>query len=229
MLALRDAEEFFAKAATDPALMKALKARAAVSEPPPPPKTEDGQLYLALNSECTYRWAKLSPAYLRSQHLESEPGPDSPWKSLFDGLARARNEGRVFLMHSQIYWSQHRPPSSTRGEGIDYFVLIRVGPTEEAILAEEITITLERPSNDYPNSALSGRLDDSGTAKLATLTQRNRPSETIKRGLAIIVRGEIITSPVLKEAITTGHFVIDMGPDSSPQDAEEIFAALHGN
>ena len=230
-LAIQDAEEYSRNASTDPTLQKLLKSRAASGEPPPPPKVGDGGHYTVLESECTYRWTRLSPLFLRSEQID--PGPDSLGKSLFERLKRARADGELCVHEmplergrlSRVFWSQERPAKDDILAGVDYFLLIRQEPPEHAIRAEEMTITLEY--NSPEERVLVGRLDDSGTEKFAALTQRNRPSAETSRSLAMVVRGEVVSAAMLKESITQGRFVLEMGSNAS-NDAEQLFAALQG-
>lgn len=230
-LAIQDAEEYFRNARTDPAMKKLLQGRAAIGEPPPPPKVGDGSPHIVLEIKCTYRWAKLSTAFLRSEQID--PGEESLGKLLFNRLKQARLDQEICVDEnrldsgraSRVYWSQERPAKDDVLAGVDYFLLLRQEPAEHAVLAEEMSITLEFNANGQ--RVLAGRLDDSGTVKFAALTQRNRPTPETTRSLAMVVRGEVASAAILKDSISQGRFVLDFGTNPA-NDAERLFADLQG-
>jgi preprotein translocase subunit SecD len=69
-------------------------------------------------------------------------------------------------------------------------------------------------------------LDDSGADRFEALTQRQ-----LKRRIAIVVDGSVVSAPVVREPIRGGSISISMGAgtvEGQRQEAEELAAALRG-
>jgi hypothetical protein len=218
--AIQQATEFFAAARTDPKLAATLRQRNEANEPPPPPMTGDGPEFVVFNEVYTYRWAPVSSTILQNQALEPAPAPGSLGARLYDELKEARAQGRPHHAErltdagrvTEIWWSREQPPRNGWPGGIDYFLLVREEPKDQAIQADEIHMTWNPADAVEGFQIVAGTLNSSGTQKLASLTTRNRPTEirpgiSMLRSLAILIHGKVVTDPTINEPITTGRFV----------------------
>jgi len=239
--AIEQATELFAAARSDPKLAARLRERAEANEPPPPPTTNDGPEFVVGNDVYTYRWAPVSDGQLRSYLLEPVPDAGLPGASLYNRLKAAREEGRLYVEErqwdgqrsAQLWWSRERLPRNGWPAGVEYFLLVREEPRDQAIQAEEVRHMYWDPSEAADGfRLLYGELDETGTEKFAALTTRNRPTKTrpeisTVRMLAILIRGKVVAAPTVSEPITTGRFVIR--GRYTDQEAADLLGSLRGD
>jgi len=238
--AIEQATEFFAAARSDPKLAARLRERAEANEPPPPPTTSDGPEFVVFNEVYTYRWAPVSDGLLRSYSLEPIPAPGLLGASLYSGLKEAREQGRLYREDrqwdsgkcSQIWWSRERPPRNGWPGGVEYFLLVREEPRDQAIRAEEVRYIHWDPHDAVDGfHYFYGSLDETGTEKFAALTTRNHPTEIqpgipTVRSLAILIHGKVVAAPTVNEPITTGRFVIK--GKYTDQEVADLLGSLRG-
>lgn len=78
------------------------------------------------------------------------------------------------------------------------------------------SVTLAKlPNSGRP--ALYVTLDEEGARRLEASTKKN-----IGAPLAIVIDGEVRSAPIVREAITGGQIMIDLGPDATPDEVLEL-------
>jgi hypothetical protein len=233
------AKEWFEAAQNNGDRSLDLRRRAERGEPPPAPMAPQGTSFEALGLACTYRWAPISKLHLKPLGLDPRPkSADDFGVKRYIEIGKARNAGLPYVEEwyggeeqgSRMFWSRVRPGPSNAPVETDYFLLVRVEPDIDRVRGEEMTIKWDPDQKNNGYFFLHGELDDAGREKFTRLTTRNRPGQSGKAGfhreLAIVIRGEIVMAPVIREPITKGE--VQIGPVQRDE-ADELIKALAGN
>ena len=238
--AIEAARRYFAGLADDPKERAELDRLAKEGKPPPPPRPDKGEVFVAVGLDASYRWAEIGPHELRTLGLDDE-GEDTPFgKELRSAVATARDRGELYVLRNPgvgrmgcALWSREcqnesLPEAERRKKGFDYFMLLRDPEPGKAITAHHVEyVGATRGDSGAP--AVAGRLNPEGAARMRELTTLNRPDnvggERLVRQLAILVNGKVVTAPSVETPIgdafeITGAFTAG--------EAQDLVRAIRG-
>jgi SecD/SecF fusion protein len=220
--AITAAKEYF-KTPQVKAELQRLEVRA---EPPPPPRREGNVLTfpvkLADEPQHTYSWVEVGKSQLWTLHLNS----DSLKRHNMRAVDAAGNEnaniqaaldsGQPFEMRSgsgdsNLYfvrritdWSRRASQIKDRemGKTLEFFVLVR-DPLKGQEITGDYLVNVAPGMSSRGERAIHFRFNAEGGNLFYDLTTRNKPSGGIRRHLAIIFDGQVVSAPSLNEPIRT--------------------------
>jgi SecD/SecF fusion protein len=227
--AFRKAEEDFAK--FDPEFLRA----GAIGGDPPPPPIAEGEPFVLQNLDARegdektivrYGWVELhrnerSELGLLNKN-ENLPAKDQSelWKQLAEArkthsVVRHNGHGGNFLIYSRESLNANLPEKLRGEKKYEYFILTRISDKDRLeVDGSRVTITAT-PGTDGRSlrPAVNFTLNTYGGQQFGKITSRNKPDqdERMKRQLAIILNGELISFPTLQSVISdhgqiTGDF-----------------------
>lgn len=215
---IRDAEARLAALSAEEALTLAK----AGSEPPAP----SGAYRVKVNDidvdDVRYEWKELGREERQSLGLNKPESVGDP-RSLFSQLAATR--GRTFR-HSSTYpdegktkslsmlffsreFKSENPRKDEEGKKIEYYVLTRVSPLDQVKIGGETNLKAEA-RNDQGKWVVSFAFT-SGASRFTTMTDRNRPTGTTYRSLAILLDNKVVSAPSLNQRLDGGGQISGSG------------------
>lgn len=185
------------------------------AEPPPP----SGEYRVKVNDSdvdgVRYEWKVLDKEQCRSLRLDNASaevaGPDSLYAKL------AANRGKTYLHHttdqdegrnksmSALYFSRdfkkENPSKDDEGRKVEYYVLTRVSPADSVKVGGNVTLTASADTDKYLNWVVAFRFNSTGAGQFGAMTERNKPTGTTYRALAILLDGRVVSAPSLNSRI----------------------------
>ncbi len=196
--------------AAKPAGRSKLEEWALEGKPPEPP---NGGKPLA--NGYSYHWVEIGRPELHSLHLnnarENDP-PGSAWAQ----VAAARKEGRatllrmgggqdMILIYSREIPSTRELPKKDQERKYEYFVLTRDPETDPKTgQPKAVTgayLTKAEVGSDVLKPEVQFAFNSKGADLFGELTSKNKPSGDVRRYLAIILDGQVVSAPYIKDAI----------------------------
>jgi preprotein translocase subunit SecD len=188
---------------------------------------------VAKGQKCrvTYRWVELGPQERASLRLdEANPAGDDagqPWHDARKNLGKAavwrefpdRVEG-LLAMNGALFYSRecknrHLKDDAARAKkAVDYFVLAREPEMDEnGVPAPRLDggylKSATSPTERDGHWAVGVSFDAQGAGLLREMTKKNVPDgpedEKIRRHLAIVVDGQVLSAPTISSVIGGGH------------------------
>ncbi len=217
---IRDAERLIAETATDPKLKAEAEARAKAGRPPMAPPGE----YKVLDLEgVRYQWVELGKEERESMHIDNASAEDPERNGVWQQLAAQR--GKTYLYHSSdreggrqmsyLLYSRDfvktAPTKDEEGKKVEYFVLTRISPLDSLKVDREVGLTAHAETDSRTlNPSVGFGFNSTGAARMRRMTERNRPTATHVRNMAIIMDDRIVSMPYL------GAVLSDRGQISGP-------------
>jgi SecD/SecF fusion protein len=163
-----------------------------------------------------YHWVEIGWVELKSMKLNSAHEADGP-NSIWARAAEARKEGRAMpfpmgesdsvLIYSRDIPSARRSQLQKTDEQkkFEYFVLTRDPEIDQKTgQPKEITgayLTDASVGTDALRPEVHFRFNSRGADLFQELTSKNKPSNNVKRYLAIVLDGKVNSAPYIKETI----------------------------
>lgn len=216
--AIRDAERLIEETHTDPAAKADAEARAKAGLPPRAPAGE----YTVLDLPgVTYEWIELGKEERESLHLnnaaEAEAG--GLWQILNQNRGRTyryssrdEKQGREisYLLYSRKFektapTKDERDPEKGIDKKVEYFVLARVSPQDGLKVDREVGLTARSQTNQQTlNPSVGFGFNATGAQRLKRMTERNRPTTSHLRNMAIIMDDRVVSMPYLGAVLSDG-------------------------
>jgi len=218
--ATKKAEEFFdpKNKEQEAALKNTLQKLALEGKPPPPPAPPEGEPGFEVPNRGyhTYSWVELDRYERHNLELdnamEKGGGRTQLWKMAADAREKMKTI-RVDMLGGALLYSRkcedlHLPPDERARKKYEYFLLTRDPEKDERGVPK--TITGQYLVNAYETieemrPAVGFRFDNTGGSLFYDVTSKNAPEGTgpgaLKRHLAIILDGKIVTAPSINQAI----------------------------
>jgi SecD/SecF fusion protein len=217
---IADAQRLIDEAAADPKLQAEAEARAKAGLPPRAPEGE----YRVLDQDgVIYEWVELGKEEREALHISNNPEKQGElWRIL------AQNRGRTYLHRSSderqgraisylLYSRDFIKEQPTRDEvdkQVEYFVLTRVSPADALRVDREVGLRAFAETDQRTLSPAVGfRFNATGAQRLKRLTERNRPTGTHLRNMAIIMDDKVVTMPYLAAVLSDGGQISGPGFD----------------
>jgi len=86
---------------------------------------------------------------------------------------------------------------------VEYFLLTRVSPQDTLRVGGDITLTASSGNDSSFNPAVDFVFNGAGAQQFGKITRRNKPSNNVKRRLAILLDEKIVSAPGLEGEITS--------------------------
>jgi preprotein translocase subunit SecD len=195
------------------------------AEPPPPP-VEKGKFTFPVDlpdePDHSYRWVELDKSYLQSLRLNSTALDEEGNAERKKLVEEAVSSGQAFYHADQLIcarkitdWEHRRPSDREQGKTHEFFVLLREPEKGKEIDGEFLT-RVDRALDMRERAAIDFTFSKEGGERFYDLTSRNRPTggeEGVKRHLAIVFDGRVMSAPRLMAAIRdrgqiTGNFTL---------------------
>jgi hypothetical protein len=224
--------------------------------PPPGPRLDDArktprEFIIRFSprkmSKVSYQWVELGPSQRVSLGLDNAAENDPKRNRTWHEAARSRGRAiqlrdphvRGNLLHGTLFYSrecknQNLPQAERQKKAIDYFVLARNPETDidglilprgkpKAITGKHF-VSVNRESVGGP--AISFSLNHIGGSLLEELTQKNSDGQLVRRHLAVIMNGLVVTvpainSPIKNRGLISGNF--------SREELEALVNSFHGS
>jgi SecD/SecF fusion protein len=193
-----------------------------------PPKEYTVKLPRNAESKVTYSWVELGPQERKSLNLDNaaknEPGRSRNWQEMANKRGQAvklklPQEGGYYLQGALFYSRECKdvnlPEEERQKKKIEYFVLTRdpeidpkTGQKTEAITGKFLVNAASTIGNDL-RPAVSFVFNTHGGELFREVTRKNVPSGSgpaasqVKRHLAIILDGLIMSAPTINSEIST--------------------------
>ncbi|HET6573886.1 MAG TPA: protein translocase subunit SecD [Fimbriiglobus sp.] len=218
--AIRDAQRLIEEANTDPAAKARAKTRAEAGLPPEAPAGE----YKVLDLDgVTYEWVELGKETRESLHINNAAATDPTAGPLWHTLAQTR--GHTYLYHTsdekqgrQISYlltsrdfaktaptKDERDPEKGIDKKVEYFVLARVSPQDSLKVDRSVGLTARSQTDQRTlNPAVGFGFNATGAQRLKRMTERNRPTTTHLRNMAIIMDDKVVSMPYLGAVLSDG-------------------------
>jgi SecD/SecF fusion protein len=208
--ALRAAEN--AIAALSPADLEqlALKGKA----PPSPSEKYSVKVNDTDAEGVTYEWVELGREERKSLRLSDTLKEGDVRSDLHAKLAASRNkavrhnysgndDGKAKNLSMLLFsreFKKENPDKSDDGKKTEYYMLTRVGSTDSLKVGGEIGLVA---GVDGRNGKwlVDFRFTGDGVARFTQMTERNKPSNTNYRALAVLLDDKIVTAPSLNERL----------------------------
>jgi SecD/SecF fusion protein len=182
------------------------------------------------DSRVTYSWVELGPQERQSIGLNNnalrEPGRGQAWsylaarrdKATMIPITGATDSGDTFVLQGALFYSRecqdrNMPEEERRVKKYEYFVLTR-NPEIDPVTGNEtpkidgsyLISAMNQPSSDG-RPAVSFTFNNAGGLLFREVTRKNVPNEEtgakIKRHLAIILDGLVMSAPTINSEIST--------------------------
>lgn len=223
--AIDAARKYFTEAKNSPALKRDLEARAFAHQPPPPPRSIDGEGFpVKLGDQTTkynYSWVELGRLERNtlglSNSMEGKAEPGSLWQR----AEKARSDGEAItylmnpredppdagvLLYSRKVQNEIALPDKDRGKRYEYFILTR-DPEKDKAVTGKYLINAEQTTDRRGGLAVGFHFNQQGGIYFGDLTTKNAPEKEsqggFRRFLAIILDNQIESAPRLNARITT--------------------------
>lgn len=218
--AIDAAKRYFADVKNNPKLKSDLESLALTGKPPPPPSSPEGKGFPAtLGGETqnyNYSWVEIGKSERQVLGLtnanEGQPGAD-----LWARAAEARAKGEPFLvermfnsyfgclLYSRNCVDVEIPEAERVTKKYEYFILTR-DPEKGKEITGEYLVNVFENQDKRGGPAVGFRFNSQGGQLFGDLTSKNAPEKEeggIKRFLAILLDGQIVSAPSLNARITT--------------------------
>ena len=227
--AIRDAVRVIDEASTDPAAKARAEERAKAGLPPLAPAGE----YKVLDLDgVTYEWVELGKEEREALHVnnaaENDPAGGGMWQQLAATRGRTyqyqtsdEQQGRAisYLLYSRDYvetapTKDERDPEAGVDKKVEYFVLTRVSPQDSMQVDREVGLTARSETDQRTlNPAVAFGFNATGAQRLKRMTERNRPTTTHLRNMAIIMDDKVVSMPYLGAVLSDGGQISGPGFD----------------
>jgi SecD/SecF fusion protein len=227
--AIRDAQRLIDEAATDPKAKADAEERARAGLPPRAPTGE----YKVLDLDgVTYEWVELGKEEREALHInnasETDPRGAGMWQTLAQSRGRTYTyqtsddkQGRQisYLLYSRDFvktapTKDERDPEKGIDKKVEYFVLSRVSPQDSMKVDREVGLTARAETDQRTlNPAVAFGFNATGAQRLKRMTERNRPTTTHLRNMAIIMDDRVVSMPYLGAVLSDGGQISGPGFD----------------
>ncbi len=184
------------------------------------PKVYDIVMNQNAKSRVSYRWVELSERQMRGLNLDHAAKDDPKRNETWKAAAKVRGQATTLPVADQPDWhffqgalfysrecsNRNLPDDERRTKPIDYFVLVRNPEIVDGKQASTIdgsclkeaskTVVDDRPT-------LTFQLNAKGADLLGNLTRKNVSTVEVRRHLAIILDGAVMSSPTINSEIRT--------------------------
>ncbi|OWK45418.1 protein translocase subunit SecD [Fimbriiglobus ruber] len=217
---IRDARKLIDDAKISPTAKADLEARAKAGLPPPAPEqTYTVEVNKQIQDGVRYEWAELGPEERDTLGVSNAFEKDSPpprggkpraW--MYQDLKSTR--GGVYppiagqsreLFYSRDFIKEN-PAKDEEGKKVEYFVLTRVSAVDSLRVDRDAGLTATADNQDLKPVVRFG-FSGSGATRFTRLTERNRPTESFQRQMAILMDGKVVSAPNLQSALHGGGII----------------------
>ncbi|HXG11172.1 MAG TPA: protein translocase subunit SecD [Gemmataceae bacterium] len=231
--AIQAARDYFARAKTDKAIQNELELLALEGKPPPPPRNAQGGNTFAARDGTIYgySWVELGPDERHNLKLNNAAENDPTHNTLWQMAAKAREAGeplivprpwmRDVLLYSRPY-IRVNPPAKDKDKKYEYFFLTREPERGKAVTGDYL-VYAGSDVDEKLQPIVKFRFNSQGGELFYELTSKNRPEGDHERHLAIIMDGQIVSAPVIRQPIHTEGQITGI---ASRQEVDTLVAIL---
>ncbi len=217
---INDAERLIKEADSDPKAKADAEARAKAGLPPRAPTGE----YKVLDQDgVTYEWVEIGKEEREAMHIDNvsakDPSKNGLWKTLaalrgktyrYQSNEEKQSKALGYLLYSRDF-VKATPSRDEQDKKVEYFVLTRVSPADSLRVDRDAGLTAHSETDQRTlNPAVAFNFNGNGAQKLKRMTERNRPTSTHVRNMAIIMDDKIVSMPYLAAVLS------DRGQISGP-------------
>ncbi len=241
----KDAVDAAAAFVKDPKNAEIMKTAEAKGEPPPPP-TQNGDRYFAVNlgGESTrqeYSWVEVGKEELYSLQLnsaaentpDSDPGKEAAREAIW-AKAKPAKDKEAFTGPGQsqtlYYWrtitdlGRIPPRDREMGKKVEFFVLTREPQRGKEVTGDYLT-SVGPGTDEHGKRAVHFSFNADGANLFYELTNRNKPSGQFLRELAVVLDNQVRSAPVLQSAISSNGQISGDFTQSAIEDLVRILRA----
>jgi SecD/SecF fusion protein len=213
--ALRAAEASINAMTADEAEKLARDGRA----PPAPAGKFSVKINDADSDDVTYEWVEIGPEERRSLALSNEFAGKSDlhgklaaargktYRHTYNGSDDGKPKTLSMLLYSRDFKKQN-PNKNEDGKGVEYYILTRVSPVDSIKVDNDTGLNAK--VQDQNNDWVVGFNFTTGTgiSKFTRMTDRNRPTGTNYRAMAVVMDNRVVTAPSLNQRLDGGGVIM---------------------
>ena len=217
--------------------------------PPVPPGPVDGRYRIGSGDktrDVSYQWVEVGKNGRESLGLANKyETPDDSWtdkdrrsaaawttmkgyRERNDVWLRTTGDSKEGTSSSELVYgreckNRNIDEKERAAKKYEYFVLTRVADTDNIKVQDPYTLTARGDLGEGFKSVVAFKFNTEGGNKFYDVTKRNEPTNSVKRQLAILLDGKLVSNPTLNQAI---HADGQISGDFTKKEVEKLVNIL---